>query len=143
MEPFHKEFTARYLADRFGKRKKTVKECLLDQSIIAGIGNIYSDEILYAAGIYPARPANSLEQKGWERLAAVIPERLSYFIKVNKMTPEEYLKTRGQEYRHTPFLKVYGHAGDSCPVCGNTLCRIVVGGRGSVYCPVCQKERDC
>jgi formamidopyrimidine-DNA glycosylase len=143
LEPFDKEFTAGYLADRFGKRKKTVKECLLDQSIIAGIGNIYSDEILYAAGIYPARPANSLEQKGWERLAAVIPERLSYFIKVNKMTPEEYLKTRGKEYRNTPFLKVYGHAGDSCPVCGNTLCRIVVGGRGSVYCPVCQKERDC
>lgn len=78
LEPFDKGFTAGYLADRFGKRKKAVKECLLDQSIIAGIGNIYSDEILYAAGIYPARPANSLEQKDWERLAAVIPERLSY-----------------------------------------------------------------
>lgn len=85
-------------AGRFGKRKKAVKECLLDQSIIAGIGNIYSDEILYAAGIYPARPANSLEQKDWERLAAVIPERLSYFIEVNKMMPEEYLESKGSPY---------------------------------------------
>lgn len=90
---FGKGFTAGYLADRFGKRKKAVKECLLDQSIIAGIGSIYSDEILYAAGIYPARPADSLEQKDWERLAAVIPERLSYFIEMNKMMPEEYLET--------------------------------------------------
>lgn len=139
VEPLDQELTAGYLAEHFGKRRKAIKECLLDQGIIAGIGNIYSDEILFAAGIYPARPAESLEQKDWERLAAVIPERLSYFIKVNKMTPEEYLETRGKEYRNTPFLQVYGHEGDPCPVCGGILRRMVVGGRGSVYCPVCQK----
>lgn len=140
LEPFDKGLTAGYLAGRLGKRKKAVKECLLDQGIIAGIGNIYSDEILFAAGIYPARPANSLGQREWERLAVAIPERLSYFIEVNKMSSEEYLETKGQDYRNTPFLKVYGHEGDPCPVCGNTLCRMVVGGRGSVYCPVCQKD---
>ena len=138
-EPFDKLLTAEYLNTLLGKRKKAVKECLLDQSMIAGIGNIYSDEILFTAGIYPARPANSLDMEEWERLAAAIPERISYFIEVNKITPEEYLETKGQDYRNTPFLQVYGQEGKPCPKCGETLCRIVVGGRGSVYCPACQK----
>lgn len=142
MEPFDKEFTAVYLAGRFGKRRKAIKDCLLDQSVIAGIGNIYSDEILFAAGIFPARPADSLEREDWERLAAIIPARLSYFIDVNKMTPEEYLEAKGHDYRNTLFLQVYGHEGEPCPVCGGALRRMVVGGRGSVYCPVCQKVED-
>lgn len=141
-EPLDKLLTAGYLNARLGKRKKAVKECLLDQSIIAGIGNIYSDEILFTAGIYPARPANSLTMEEWERLAAAILERISYFIEVNKITPEEYLKTKGQDYRNTPFLQVYGKEGKPCPKCGETLCRMVVGGRGSVYCPVCQKNSE-
>lgn len=140
IEPFSPDFTAEYLKAHLGKRKKAVKECLLDQSVVAGIGNIYSDEILFAAGIYPARPANSLKRTEWERLAAIIPERLTYFIEVNKITPEEYLETKGQDYRNTPFLQVYGQGGKPCPKCGATLCRIVVGGRSSVYCPICQKN---
>lgn len=76
------------------------------------------------------------------RLATAIPERISYFIKVNKITPEEYLETKGQDYRNTPFLQVYGQEGKPCPKCGEMLCRIVVGGRGSVYCPVCQKSSE-
>lgn len=135
-------FTAEYLLSRLAKRKKAIKECLLDQSIIAGIGNIYSDEILFRAKIYPARPANSLTGKEWERLARVIPECLSFFIEKNEITPEEYLKTKGQDYRNTPFLQVYGHAGEPCPVCGEPLIRTVIGGRSSTYCPNCQKA-DC
>lgn len=141
-EPTDKLLTAGYLNTHLGKRKRAVKECLLEQNIIAGIGNIYSDEILFTAGIYPARPANSLNMEEWERLAVAIPERISYFIKANKITPEEYLETKGQEYRNTPFLQVYGREGKSCPKCGETLRRIVVGGRGSVYCPVCQKNLE-
>lgn len=140
IEPLDREFTAKYLSARLGRRKKTVKECLLDQSVIAGIGNIYSDEILFSAGIYPARPAESLNEKEWETLAAVIPERISYYIETNKISPEEYLRTKGREYRNTPFLQVYGHAGKPCPKCRETLCRTVIGGRSSVYCPVCQKK---
>jgi formamidopyrimidine-DNA glycosylase len=140
LEPFDDSLTGAYLQSRLGKRKKTVKERLLDQSIVAGIGNIYSDEILFAAGIYPARPANSLNEKEWKRLAVVIPKQLQFFIEKNALTPEDYLKSKGQNYRNAPFLQVYGHDGDCCPKCGETLCRIVVGGRGSVYCPNCQKD---
>ena len=97
-EPFDSSFSGEYLSARLEKRKKAIKECLLDQSVLAGIGNIYADEILFAARIHPARPAN------------------------------------------TPFLQVYGHGGESCPVCGEILCRTVIGGRSSVHCPVCQKR---
>ncbi len=137
-EPLAPDFTAEYLSSRLGKRRKTIKECLMDQSVIAGIGNIYSDEILFAAGIYPARPANTLTGAEWERLAGVILERLSFFIRKNEITPEEYLETKGKDYRNTPFLRVYGHEGEPCPVCKTALCRMVIGGRSSTYCPHCQ-----
>ena len=139
-EPFDPEFSALYLRIRFGKRKKAVKECLLDQSVVAGIGNIYSDEILFSSGIYPARPANSLTEEEWERVVEAILRQLSYFIENNQMTPEEYLETKGQDYRNTPFLQVYGKKGEPCPKCGQLFCRMVIGGRSSVFCPHCQKE---
>ncbi|MFR5865734.1 MAG: zinc finger domain-containing protein [Acutalibacteraceae bacterium] len=101
-EPFS-DLTAGYLADRLGKRRKAVKECLLEQSVIAGIGNIYADEILFAAQIGPSRAACSLTGAEWA-------------------------------------LQVYGKAGEPCPVCGEPLCRKVIGGRGSTYCPHCQRE---
>ena len=138
-EPFDSSFSGEYLSARLEKRKKAIKECLLDQSVLAGIGNIYADEILFAARIHPARPANTLTAEEWNRLASVIPERLAFFIEKNETTPEEYLETKGQDYRNTPFLQVYGHGGEPCPVCGETLCRSVIGGRSSVYCPACQR----
>ena len=140
-EPLAPDFTADYLMDKLAKRRKAIKECLLDQTAVAGIGNIYSDEILFAARIHPARPAITLTLDEWKRLAAVIPERLTFFIDKNRITPEEYLMTKGRDYRNTPYLQVYGHGGGPCPVCGNTLCRIVIGGRSSVYCPSCQPQK--
>lgn len=139
-EPFETALTADYLSLHLGTRKKTIKECLLEQTTVAGIGNIYADEILFAAGIYPARPANSLNYADWQRLAELIPERLTYFIEKNAISAEEYLKTKGQDYHNTPFLQVYGHEGKPCPFCQEPLCRMVIGGRSSVYCPSCQRE---
>lgn len=143
LEPFDEKFTVGYLQSKLGKRKKTIKECLLDQSIVAGIGNIYSDEILFWARISPVRAANSLTIEEWQHLATVISECLSYFIEKNHITPEDYLQSKGKDYRNTPFLQVYGHNGEPCPNCGNTLCRTVIGGRSSVYCPVCQNDSIC
>lgn len=140
IEPLTESVSAEYLHTHLGKRKKTIKECLLDQGVVAGIGNIYSDEILFTAGIHPARPAASLNEQEWETLAAVIPERISYYIETNQISAEDYLQTKGQDYRNTPFLQVYGHAGSPCPKCSQTLCKMVIGGRSSVYCPVCQKN---
>ncbi len=141
-EPFDTDFSAEYLSACLGKRKKTIKECLMEQRVIAGIGNIYSDEILFAAGIYPARPANHLSGQEWTRLAEVIPRKLSFFIEKNSLTPEEYLESKGQNYRNTLFLQVYGKEGQACPICGAALCRMVIGGRSSTFCPHCQKEME-
>lgn len=138
-EPFDKSFDAGYLAGRLGGRKKAVKACLLDQGTVAGIGNIYADEILFAAGLNPARPACSLDGADWARLAAAVPERLCYFIEKNALTLEEYLAGGGREYRNTPFLQVYGRQGAPCPRCKTALARTAIGGRSSVYCPNCQK----
>lgn len=140
LEPFDKNLNSEYLQNNFRKRKKAIKECLLDQSIIAGIGNIYSDEILFRAKIAPSVPANILSQKDCERLAEIIPECLKYFIEKNKISAADYLETKGKDYRNTPFLQVYGKEGEPCPICGETLCRVVIGGRSSVYCKNCQGE---
>lgn len=139
IEPFDPKLSADYLKTYLGTRKKAIKTCLLDQSIIAGIGNIYSDEILFAAKILPSRPANSLTDKEWKCLTVTIPERLEYFIEKNAISAEDYLETKGKDYRNTPFLRIYGHSGEPCPVCGSTLCRTTIGGRSSVYCERCQQ----
>ena len=138
LEPFDKNFSAEYLKSRCGMRKKAVKECLLDQTIVAGIGNIYSDEILFRAKIHPSRSANSLSDDEWQCLANIIPECLSFFIKKNKTTLKDYAAGKGRNYRNTPYLQVYGHAQEPCPVCGTLLCKETIGGRSSVFCPCCQ-----
>ena len=138
LEPTDPALSAEALMQAFGRRRRSVKECLLDQSVVAGIGNIYSDEILFAARIRPSRPARDLTTEEWTRLAKAIPERINFFTEKNAITPEEYLAARGQDYRNTPFLRVYGHGGEPCPVCGEALRRTVIGGRSSVFCPTCQ-----
>ena len=138
-EPFDGAWNAAYLRDKCQNSKRPVKTMLLDQSIVAGIGNIYSDEILFAAGIRPDRPCSTLADGDFERLAKAIPERLNFFIEKNAISFEEYALSKGRDYRNTPYLRVYGKGGEPCPVCGETLQRIVLGGRSSVFCPHCQK----
>lgn len=138
-EPFDSCLTSDWLCERIGKRRKPIKACLLDQSIIAGIGNIYGDEILFAAKICPSRPAFSLNGEEWSMLASAIPSVLKKGIDRNRMTPEEYLRGLGKEYRNEKLLQTYAHAGQPCPCCNTPLTRIVLSGRGSVYCPSCQK----
>ncbi len=138
IEPFSSELDAQYLTDKLGTRKKPIKSCLMEQSIIAGIGNIYSDEILFAVGISPQRPANTLTQDEWQTLAAQIHAQLEYFIDKNSITPEDYLRGKGKDYRNTPYLRVYARSGKPCLRCGDALSKCVIGGRTSVYCPHCQ-----
>lgn len=141
LEPFDEGVTAAYLRERLGSRRISIKEGLLEQSVIAGIGNIYSDEILFACKIYPGQAANTLTPAQWRRLAEQIPKTMEYYIETNAISPEDYLKGKGKDYRNTPYLKVYGHKGEPCPQCGTTLARTVIGGRSSVYCAKCQKMR--
>ena len=138
-EPFDKALTAEYLKERIGNLHRKIKDCLLDQHLVAGIGNIYSDEILFRAGIHPAREACSLTEAAYKRLAAQIPDTMQYYVDKNRIDAQTYLKTGGREYQNTPYLQVYGRAGKACLVCGERLVKARVAGRGSVYCPCCQR----
>ena len=138
LEPWDPRLTGGFLRERLGRSSRAVKACLTDQGIVAGIGNIYSDEILFCAGIRPDTPGNLLSSADFEHLAELIPERMGFFTEMNAVTPEEYAEDAGRRYRNTPYLRVYGRAGQPCDVCGTALVRSVVGGRGSVHCPRCQ-----
>lgn len=130
--------TASYLVARLGERKRPIKEILNEQSVIAGIGNIYSDEILYAAGIYPGKKCSDLSDKEWERLVLKIKEILNNSIETNRMSPQEYLEGKGvSEYAR--FKSVWTK-GKACKNCGFIIEKIVIGGRSSCYCPRCQKK---
>lgn len=138
-EPFDAAFGPAHLKAKLGARRIAIKQGLLDQSAVAGIGNIYADEVLFEARLNPARPAASLADGDWRRLAEVIPAILRKAIEDNRTTPEAFLAGGGTEYRNTPLLAVYGHAGDPCPRCGSALQGAVIGGRGSCFCPRCQR----
>lgn len=142
VEPLDDSLTAEYLKEKLGKRKKAIKEMLHDQSIVAGIGNIYSDEILSAASIYPEEKCSSLTDAEWKILAEKIKEIIEWGINTNEMTLEEYLAGKGKEYSNIHNLRVYGRDGQPCGKCGSIIERIVIGGRSSCYCPLCQSKKS-
>jgi DNA-formamidopyrimidine glycosylase len=131
--------TGEYLKEHLQRRKSAIKTGLLDQSVIAGLGNIYTDEVLYRCGIIPTRACSSLTDREWQVLASEIPKMMEFMIDKNQISEEDYLAGKGTDYRNTPFLQVYNHAGEVCPKCGSELERTVVAGRSSVYCSHCQK----
>lgn len=137
-EPDAAQMDAAYLRAACGRSRRALKTCLLDQSVVAGVGNIYSDEILFEAGLRPDRPACTLNDEEWARLARCVTGVMRFFTQKNLVTAEEYRKTEGREYRNTPWLRLYGRAGAPCPRCGRPLARIVLAGRSSVFCPDCQ-----
>jgi len=133
VEPFDDKLISSYLKSKLAKRKKSIKEMLHDQSIVAGIGNIYSDEILFAAGVYPETKCAALDYSDWDRLSQKIREVISWGIDTNEMTPEEYLAGKGKEYRNIPHLRIYGRLGQQCGDCGSVVEKTTIGGRSSYY----------
>lgn len=137
-EPLGEDFNGHWLAEKFANRKAPVKSLLLDQSLVAGLGNIYVDESLFRAGIHPGRAGASLSRKECQVLAASVKDVLSRAIHGRGTTFRDYrsgLGTAG-EYQHQ--LQVYGRAGQPCPGCGQPLFKLRIGGRTTVCCPHCQ-----
>lgn len=131
-EPFAPDVTAAYLQQRLSRRRIAVKQALLDQTIVAGIGNIYADEILYWAGIHPLARVSELTAGQWQRLAEGIPLILTKAIAFNEAAGY------AEEYHSEAFGCVYGRRGEPCPRCGTPIERTVIGGRSSHFCPHCQ-----
>lgn len=139
VEPFDKAFGREYLKSKLGNRRISIKQGLLDQTVIAGLGNIYADEALFMAGISPNRSSAEMKEADWQALTNAIPQILVKAIANNDMSEMEYLFSEGKEYRNSNFLEVYGRAGEPCRHCSTPIKRIKIGGRSSFYCSQCQK----
>ncbi len=119
--------------------RRPIKLWLMDQRNIAGIGNIYAAEILFSAGIDPRRPANSLRSGEVRRLMEAIPAVLEAAIAHRGTTFSDYRDASGSPGGFQELLRVYQRAGEPCPRCGTPIQRVELGGRGTYFCPRCQK----
>lgn len=137
-EPLGAELTAAALGERLARRGTPIKQALLDQRIVAGLGNIYADEALFLAGLSPRRPANSLTGAERERLLAAIRRVLGEAIGAGGTTFSQHLNALGEAGRYWSRRRVYGRAGEPCHACGTPIGRIVLGQRSTHFCPVCQ-----
>jgi formamidopyrimidine-DNA glycosylase len=138
-EPFSREVTARWLADQARGRSRPIKNFLLDGRIMAGIGNIYACETLFAAGLHPETPAGRLTREDWSRVLKETRRILKEAISQGGTTVSNYLNSQGQAGLFQVRLRVYGKEGEPCPRCGAPIARLVQAGRSTFYCPKCQK----
>jgi formamidopyrimidine-DNA glycosylase len=138
-EPFSDEFTVEYLMDKLKKTGRKVKPALLDQNVLVGLGNIYVDEALFRAGIHPERIASSLTKPEIVDLHREIVATLDEAVKKGGSTIRSYVNSQGEIGMFQLELYAYGRQGEECKRCGHPLEKITVGGRGTHFCPNCQK----
>jgi formamidopyrimidine-DNA glycosylase len=137
-EPLDPAFTAKALAARLAKRRAPVKAAILDQRTLAGVGNIYADEALWRSRIHPLREAGTLDPSEIRKLRQAIRDVLLLGIERQGSTLRDYALPDGEAGGMQEEFKVYGRLGEPCDRCGTPIERIVVGGRGTWYCPRCQ-----
>ncbi len=123
---------------RFAGRRAPIKALLLDQAVVAGVGNIYADEALFAARIHPATEAGRLGADPIERLARAVEDVMREAVAHRGTTLRSYADGEGQPGGHGPHLMVYGRTGQSCRLCGESIVKIKVAGRGTHLCSRCQ-----
>lgn len=136
-EPLN-NFFGKDLADRLKKRTQPIKTALLDQGVVAGIGNIYADESLFGANINPLRPAQSLTLAELDTLTTVIQSTLSRAIALGGSTLRDYTDSHGVNGNYQEEAWVYARKGAPCRVCGTPVERIRLAGRSTHFCPHCQ-----
>jgi len=137
-EPISDDFTFADFKAKLVKRQGKIKNIILDQRVMAGIGNIYADESLFAAGIDPERPANSLTEEEQLRLYHAIRANLEAGILHRGTSVQSYFDVEGRKGEHQEYLKVYRRLNKPCVKCGKPIMRKEVAGRGTYYCPHCQ-----
>ncbi len=135
-EPLDEAFTAKVLASRIGGRSSAIKIVLLDQTVVAGIGNIYASEALYRAGISPLRDASSLRPRDLDNLVAAIKGVLTEAIAAGGSSLRDHRRPNGELGYFQHGFKVYDRAGEPCPdcTCRSGIERLVQGGRSTFYC---------
>jgi len=140
-EPLGNQFDEAYLVAAFAGRNTPVKAALLDQNLVAGLGNIYVSETLYRARLSPLQKAGQIATPRVRNLVPVIREVLAEAIKAGGSSLRDYRQAGGELGYFQHRFQVYNRAGDPCltPGCGGTIARVVQSGRSSFYCPACQR----
>lgn len=139
LEPWDKNLNPSYLKDRYRNKKLPIKSALLDQSIIVGIGNIYADEILFLSKINPLKCSQSLTLKELEQIIYYTRYVLEQAIEKGGTTIRSYASVDGVHGLFQQELFVHCKSGELCQRCKTSIMKIKVGGRGTYYCPTCQK----
>jgi formamidopyrimidine-DNA glycosylase len=138
-EPLPDDFTAEQFAARFARRSKTsIKAALLDQTVIAGVGNIYADESLWGAKIHPKRLVGSITPAEFELLYTELRDVMNVAIEKGGSTNKNYVNAEGKRGSYMDFARVFRREGLACPRCGATIIKFKAAGRGTHICPVCQ-----
>jgi formamidopyrimidine-DNA glycosylase len=139
-EPLEEGFGVEYLRETLGSRRAQIKPLILDQKVVAGVGNIYADEILFDARLHPRRKANTLSDEEWAALCAAIRENLAAGVEHRGTTVRLYRDVLNRPGEHQNYLRVFEKHGGPCPGgCGGEVVRESVGGRPTHYCPECQR----
>ena len=138
-EPLSPEFTPTYLQQEAHGRRTPVKNFLLDQRRVGGIGNIYADEALFLAKVHPSREAGSLTVEEWQHLHAAVNQVIAAGIEDGGTTFRDYRNGAGGKGSHQDNLYVYNRQGEPCRECGVLIEYTKLGGRGTHYCPMCQQ----
>ncbi|NQT00111.1 MAG: DNA-formamidopyrimidine glycosylase, partial [Candidatus Omnitrophica bacterium] len=139
IEPLEKGFTLQRFKQMLTGKKTKIKPLLLDQTFIAGIGNLYAQEALFHAGILPERAANKLKDKEIKKLYQAIQKVLREGIQHRGSSVDNYVNGRGKRGAYQLRLKVYDRKDEPCLRCKTRIKKVSLGGRGTCYCPKCQK----
>ena len=139
LEPFSTEFSGENLHQLGQQCRLPVKSFLMDSHRISGIGNIYANETLFAAGIHPLTPANTLSREQWQEVVTCAVHILKQAIAAGGSTISDFLGAGGQPGYFQLQLAVYGKKGKACPCCGEEIQKDLIGGRATFFCSRCQK----
>jgi formamidopyrimidine-DNA glycosylase len=138
-EPFSKTCTPAHFMALARARKQPVKTFLMDSKVVAGIGNIYANEALFAAGIHPCREVYTLQEDDWQQLIQLIRQILTQAIACGGSTISDFINASGESGYFQINFQVYGRKGQPCLQCGIPIEKIQISGRASYFCPKCQK----
>ena len=138
-EPFDKSLTIQKFKSLIRLEKRKIKQVLMDQEVIVGIGNIYSDEILWQVKIHPLTSASKLNNRQLEAIYSVMRQILKKAVKLRGTSISDFRDTSGKAGFYGEIRKVYAREGEKCPRCGKAIQRVKIGGRSAHYCPKCQK----
>jgi formamidopyrimidine-DNA glycosylase len=141
-EPLDDDFTVSRFLERLMKRKNSpIKAVLLDQTIIAGVGNIYADESLWASKIHPLQPVKNISRAKLVGLHKNLLDVLKLSIQKGGSTDRNYVDAKGKKGSYLTFAQVFRKQGQACPRCGHEIIKIRAAGRGTHICPNCQRQR--